>query len=270
MPTFQHKGNEINYTRTGEGQDLVFLHGLAADARQSEQAMADLPGIRLIAVDMPGHGRSPLSSTNDLNAQVSFRAYTEVVCALLTHLGITNVIAGGISMGAGIALSLALAEPQMVRALLLVRPAWLDRPGRPQLNVIEDIGNWIVGKGPDEGARLLLSHPVYADALVHNPNCAASVMGAVTRPQATEAAAVLPAMVADQPFARIELLQKCTTPALVIGNNADPLHPAMIARETSGALANSEYFHAPPRYLEPQAHQAAVLDSIRKFLDQHL
>jgi len=270
MPSFQHRGNEVHFALHGEGQDLLFLHGLAADASQSVQALADLPGYRLIVVDMPGHGRSPLSLARSLDAQVSFKAYTEIAEALLAHLGVQSVVAGGISMGAGIALSLALSRPELVTALLLVRPAWLDRPGQPQLGVIEDIGNWIGCAGAQAAAKRLRNHPVYLKALAQNPNCAASIMGAVGRAQATEAAAVLPAMVADQPFARIAALNKCTVPALVVGNNADPLHPAMIARETSGALANGEYFHAPPKYLEPQAHQAAVLDSIQTFLSKHL
>jgi len=269
MPSFNHDGNEVHYALHGAGRDLLFMHGLAADARQSAQALADLPGTRLIVVDMPGHGRSPLSLARSLEEQVSFKAYAEIAAALLAHLGVQSAVAGGTSMGAGIALSLAISHPDLVSALLLVRPAWLDRPAHPHLDVIEDIGNWIACAGPDAAAQRLRSHLVYVEALAQNPNCAASILGAVKRPQATEAAAVLSAMVADQPFARIGALHKCTTPALVVGNNADPLHPAMIAREISGALANGEYFHAPPKYLEPEAHQAAVLDSIQKFLTKH-
>ena len=266
MPHFEHKGTEVHFDLQGEGRDLLFLHGLAADRRQSAQALADLPGHRLIVVDMPGHGDSELSPQRALKEQVGFAAYAGVAGALLAHLGVPGAVVGGISMGAGIAQHLALSKPELVGALLLVRPAWLDRPGRPHLGVIEEIGNWIAASGSEAAAQRLLGHPVYQTALAENPACAASIMGATKRPQAERAAGVLPAMVADRPFRRIDSLKKCHLPALVVGNNADPLHPAMIAREICGALAQAEYFHAPPKYLAPREHQTAVLNSIEQFL----
>jgi len=270
MPYFKHNETDVYFDLYGSGPDLLFMHGLAADRRQGQQALDGLTGYRLIVVDMPGHGDSKLSPAHSLNDQVSFKAYVTVVDALTTHLGIESVIAGGISMGAGIALGLALARPDLVRALLLVRPAWLDRPARPHLGVIEDIGNWIAEAGTEAAAERLLEHPVYAAAVAENPTCAASIMGAIDRPQAVESAAVLSAMVADQPFSRMGVLRKCAIPALVVGNNADPLHPAMIAREISGALADASYFHAPPKYLEPLEHQVAVVKTIGQFLAQRL
>ena len=103
-----------------------------------------------------------------------------------------------------------------VSALLLVRPAWLDQPGRPHLNIIEDIGQAIMDNGAEGGEARLLDHPFYAAAKTENPDCAASVKGAIHRPQAVEAAGVLSALVADQPFAQMSQLGKCTVPALVV------------------------------------------------------
>ncbi|MBT3700519.1 MAG: alpha/beta fold hydrolase [Alphaproteobacteria bacterium] len=271
MASFEHKGCVVHYDVQGEGPDLLFMHGLTADRRQSIDALDQLSGYRLITVDMPGHGDTKLPAEpgagNTLEDIVSFAAFGELAAALLDHLGVKKAIAGGISMGSGIALRLAADRPDLVSALLLVRPAWLDRPGRPHLGVIEDIGNWIAELGADGAAKRLLTHPLHVAASSDNPSCAASLEGATARPQAVEAAKVLPIMVADQPFARIGELQNLAIPALVIGNNADPLHPAMIAREISGALANSDYFHAPPKYLEPDAHKAAVSQRIAEFLE---
>jgi pimeloyl-ACP methyl ester carboxylesterase len=270
MPCFEHQGGEVHFDIRGSGDDLLFMHGLAADRQQGAQALDDLPGYRLITVDMPGHGDSKMPDGRAASGQASFKAYGEVATALLAHLGVRKIIAGGISMGAGIALHLALSSPHLVRALLLVRPAWLDRPGRPHLSIIEDIGSWLSEAGAEYTAARLKVHPVFEAALAENPACAASIMGAVERPQAIKAAAVLGALVADQPFDRISSLAKCTTPALVIGNNADPLHPPMIARELSGALADARYFHAPPKYLAAREHKAAVIKAIEQFLQEQL
>jgi pimeloyl-ACP methyl ester carboxylesterase len=270
VATFEHNGSDIHYDVNGEGPDLLFMHGLTADRGQSVQAMDGLSGYRLITVDMPGHGDSELPEGQDWENLVSFSAFSDLAAALLDHLGITKVIAGGISMGSGIALRLALDHPGLVSGLLLVRPAWLDRPGRPHLSVIEDIGNWICEFGTEEAGKRLLTHPVHVAASVDNPSCATSLQGALTRPQAVAAAKVLPMMVADQPVLRLSALQNLNVPTLVIGNNADPLHPAMIAREISGALPGGTYFHAPPKYLEPEAHMAAVTQSIKEFLETRL
>jgi pimeloyl-ACP methyl ester carboxylesterase len=270
MPSFSHNVNEIHYDERGKGRSLLFLHGLAADKTQGEQALDGLSGYRLITVDMPGHGKSDLSADCDLDQQVGFNAYSDVAAALLEHLGIHSAIVGGISMGAGIALHLALSQPKRVKALLLIRPAWLDRPGRPQLTVIEDIGNWIVDGGTDAAVLQLIEHPVYKSAIRDNPACAASLIAAINRPQSKERATVLYRMVEDKPISAIGKLKKCTIPALVVGNNADPLHPAMIAREICGALANARYFHAPPKYLEPDEHKTAVIKHIEQFLNECL
>ena len=269
MACFTHNSNKIHFDVHGRGRDLLFMHGLGSDRRQAKQALEGLANHRLIIVDMPGHGESEFTQAYPLKGQAGFAPYAEIATALLAHLGVQRIIVGGISMGAGIALRLAIDEPSLVSAMLLVRPAWLDRPGRPHLNIIAEIGAWIREAGTDHAAAQLAAHPVYEAALAENPLWAASIMGAIKRPQALEAAAVLGALVADQPIARIAKLSKCTIPALVIGNNADPLHPAMIARELCGALGAGEYFHAPPKYLDPRRHSAAVVDSIARFLNQH-
>lgn len=266
MAVFSHKDLQISYELQGEGKDLLFLHGLAADRRQSKAALAGLEGYRVITVDMPGHGESIVTNRQLTSSHIGFDAYSGVAGALLHHLGVTSAVVGGISMGAGIAMNLALSTQGLVEAMVLVRPAWLDRPGRPHLGVLEEIAKWLSAYGSDEAGRLLNSHPQFISLSAENPNCAASVKGAISRPQAVETASILNKLVSDQPFKRIEDLRRLTMPALVVGSNADPLHPTLVAREIQGALANAEYFHAPPRYLVPSEHHRAVVEKISQFL----
>ncbi|CTQ53447.1 Lipase 3 precursor [Roseibium album] len=266
MAFFTHRDLQVSYDLQGKGQDLLFLHGLAADRHQAVATLDGLTGYRVITIDMPGHGDSALPTEPRASNHAGFDAYADVARGLLQHLGIDNAIVGGISMGAGIALNLALCEPALVRALVLVRPAWLDRPGRPHLSILEQIGDWLTSYGAEKTGLLLNSHDLFRSISAENPNCAASIKGAISRPQAVEAAAVLNDLVADQPFKRIEYLRRLTMPALVVGSNADPLHPSLIAREIQGALAQAEYFHAPPRYLVPSDHRKAVVEKISQFL----
>ena len=70
----------------------------------------------------------PRSSTDINAAAASFEVFADDVIALADHLGLVRFIIGGISLGAGTALNLAVRYPDRVAALVLCRPAWLDRP----------------------------------------------------------------------------------------------------------------------------------------------
>ncbi len=257
------------YDVQGDGPDLLFMHGLTADRHQAQQTMSYLTDYRLVTLDMPGHGESLLSTEHTLRSQASFASYAGVAKSLIAHLGIERVIVGGISMGAGLALHLALFAPSLVKAMLLIRPAWLNRPGRPQLNIIEDIGNWIVESGATRAKNKLLESPIYRTLAKENPVCAKSIMDVICRPQSEDSAEVLTLIVADRPFSDMRHLRECTIPALVVGNNADPLHPPIIARKINKALKVAEYFIAPPKYLEPEAHKSAIAERIEQFVNAH-
>lgn len=69
---------------------------------------------RIIAVDLPGHGKSKGS------AEATIGAYSGYVEALMDKLGLENVILGGHSMGGAIALEIALNNPDRLAGLLLV------------------------------------------------------------------------------------------------------------------------------------------------------
>ena len=106
---------------------LVFLHGLGADHRQVE---AMIVYDRLITFDLPAHGEIPLPLE-----QVSFNLMAHYVESQLAELHIDEYVIGGISMGAAVALRVALDQPDRCRGLLEVRPAW-DCIGMPESNQI--------------------------------------------------------------------------------------------------------------------------------------
>ncbi len=260
MDQFTHRGSRIAYDSLGEGPPLCVMHGLAAERGQTRGAFGAVRGRRILCPDMPGHGDSPLG-------EAGFAAYVEVVLALLDHLEIAAADLGGISMGGGIALGVALAAPGRVRSLLLVRPAWLDGPGLPHLGLIARLGEW-TGGGPLDAARdRLEADPEMTAIAQENLGAANSIRAALTRPQAEVAARVLSALVLDRPFAALADLAKVNCDALVIGNDGDPLHPAALAQTLAAALPAARYRHLPSRYLDPAGHGEALLREVQSFLD---
>ena len=84
----------------------------------------DTPPTSVIALNARGHGTS-----SDIDpAAATFDTFADDVIALADHLGPDRFVVGGISPGAGTALNLVIRYPERVTALVLCRPAWLDRP----------------------------------------------------------------------------------------------------------------------------------------------
>lgn len=257
----------VSYEVRGAGPDVLFMHGLAADRRQAERCLGAIPGFRVITVDLPGHGTSRLSGHRGLARQVGFAQYAEAASALLGDLGVTSVYAGGISMGAGVALSLAIGSPQLVRGLIMIRPAWVNAPARPHLDLLADIGGWIADAGAASAQRRLVADARFTEIDRAAPMCAAGLVDTIARPHVVAAPMVLPTMVDDRPYRSDSDLGSCAIPTLVMSSEHDPLHPRWIADDLEASLPDAIGHIAPPRYLQPERHERAVADAVRSFLD---
>jgi pimeloyl-ACP methyl ester carboxylesterase len=266
VASFTVNGNRIFYEVkgevTGEGPNLIFMHGLGADRRQAMATTQSLQSYRLICVDMPGHGDSEYTASET----VSFSRYADVAFALLDKLEIDSAVWGGISMGSGIALHAALRCPERVDGLLLVRPAWLDKPGLPNLAIVSQVGEWIAELGLDQTRKKLIVHSSYLQAQTLSQHCADSIAGLLTRPQAVSAAGVLPTLVQDSPFQNIKQLAQLAMPAIVFGNQDDPLHPEIIAKRLADALPISNYINLPARYTQAKHHATQLTGLMQVFL----
>ena len=99
----------------GNGPDLVLLHGWGLNVRVWDGLVADLRDrFRLIAVDLPGHGKSPWTPGRNTPAEQAWLLHS-------TLAPISNRYALlGWSLGGQIALDLAAAMPAQVEKLVLV------------------------------------------------------------------------------------------------------------------------------------------------------
>ncbi len=112
-------GIRLHYAEAGEGPALVLLHGLSATHANWEFTMpAFADRWRVVAPDLPGHGRS---AKPDAPYTIDF--YAGVVRSLGRELGIREAVVVGNSLGGQIALELAISYPRWTRALVLAAPA---------------------------------------------------------------------------------------------------------------------------------------------------
>ncbi|QLQ37209.1 alpha/beta fold hydrolase [Micromonospora robiginosa] len=109
-------GLRIWYEQSGAGRPLVLLHGSYGSTEAfAPTRRAFVARRRLIAVDLPGHGR-----TADADRPLRFESMADDVAALLRHLDLPEVDLLGYSLGGGVALRTAIQHPTLVRRLVLV------------------------------------------------------------------------------------------------------------------------------------------------------
>ncbi len=99
------------------GRRVLALHGWLDNAASFARLAPRLPGCRLVAPDMPGHGLSPHRGQGD---PYTFIDYVPDVLAAMAGLGWQRCSVLGHSMGAGIAVLLAGAFPERVEKLALI------------------------------------------------------------------------------------------------------------------------------------------------------
>lgn len=109
-------GLNVYYEIHGTGLPLVVLHGaFSAIGTSFGNVLPELAKNRqVIAFEMQAHGR-----TTDIDRPLSMEQMADDTVAALQQLGIENADFFGYSMGAGIALQVAIRHPEVVRKLVL-------------------------------------------------------------------------------------------------------------------------------------------------------
>jgi pimeloyl-ACP methyl ester carboxylesterase len=107
------------YYSLNQGIDLeippvVLIHGAGGNHLHWPSEIRRLAGQRVFALDLPGHGRS------EGRGQQSIQAYAASVLEWLQSLNLARAIFVGHSMGAAVALTLALEKPETVLGLGLL------------------------------------------------------------------------------------------------------------------------------------------------------
>src|SRR5438067_9063751 len=107
----------------GKGEPLLLLHGgLGSIDMFSPMLLPALSAHReVIAVDLQGHGRTPLGER-----PFSLQSIGEDMAVLVKRLGRERVDVVGYSMGGGVALRMAIQQPQSVRRLVIISAPYSD------------------------------------------------------------------------------------------------------------------------------------------------
>jgi 3-oxoadipate enol-lactonase len=119
-------GGRLEFDAAGEGFPVVFLHPGLWDRRTwDDQFGLFSKAYRVVRYDARGYGRSSQPEPG--------RPYSRVedLSAVMDAAGVDRAALVGCSMGGGIALDFALAEPERVSALVLAAPGLAGFEGTP-------------------------------------------------------------------------------------------------------------------------------------------
>lgn len=146
---------------------LMLIHGAGGSAAQWPYQLRRLPGWRVLAPDLPGHGHS------DLPAQSSLEKYAASLWAWADEMGIEQATLCGHSMGAAIALHMALAAPQRALGLALlgaaarfaVNPRLLEKLSSPprEQDSVRNIVQWSFGRAAHAALRRAYTRQLQAN-----------------------------------------------------------------------------------------------------------
>lgn len=247
----------------GTGMPVVFQHGLCGDARQTEEAFPDEARLRRLTLECRGHGGSQPGDP----AAFSIATFADDVAALIETVGAPAVI-GGISMGAAIALRLAVRRPELVRGLVLARPAWTTAAAPANMAPNAEVGRLLSALPPLEARNAFAGTRTALRLQAEAPDNLASLLGFFHREPIAVTAALLTAIAADGPGVSEEEVRAIRVPTLVVGHDRDAIHPLAHARALAAAIPGARLAEITPKATDKARYVADFRHALSSFLSE--
>ncbi len=226
---YKTRVGELFVAEAGEGAPLIAVHGALTSGRSFAPLLDKPPeGFHVIAVDLPGHGRSPSPE----RPTAGWAAASDVIVALIESLELSEVHLLGHSMGGGICAYTAAEHPATVRRLLLLDSATAPFPlpikGRiPQIPGIgEFVFKFVYGKST---FFRYFRDDIFFDAGKIDEKRLTDYYEGFDRNRDTALKAV---RMSTHPGPVYERLPRITCPTLVAWGRNDPLIPLSVSQET--------------------------------------
>jgi 2-succinyl-6-hydroxy-2,4-cyclohexadiene-1-carboxylate synthase len=273
----------------GRGRPVLFLHGFSGSGL-SWAGIAGLGSrVRAIVPDLPGHGATgweadvgaaagaagPAGTAGaagtgqdgpDRRPRASVERTADDLAAIVRRLGAERVDVVGYSLGARIALRLAVAHPEVVGRLVLEAPSAgiADRAARAaRVAADAERARLVVGEGVEAFAARWEAEPVLAGEAALPPEARArqAVIRRSQTPLGLAASLVYAGQGAMEPLH--DALPGITAPTLVIAGAEDPVRAR--AEEVAAAIPGARLALVPgaghaPHLERPDRFHALLFD----------
>lgn len=215
---------------------MVFQHGLCGDAAQPADVFPPDSGLRCITLECRGHGGSEAGPPEDF----SIATFAADLASLIEARALPPVVLGGISMGAAIALRLAVLRPDLVCALVLARPAWTYEAAPVNMQPNAVVGELLRRFPPDEARARFEASELARQLEAEAPDNLASLRGFFSRQPISITRELLCRISADGPGVSSNEVGSIPVPALIIGHARDLVHPLSIAEALAALIPQAK------------------------------
>ena len=243
MSTISHGEITIGYDDEGTGDPLVLIHGHPFDRSMWSPQVKRFSrsGCRVIAPDLRGYGESTV-----VPGMTTLDVFAGDIARLLDHLGIDQIVLGGLSMGGQIVMEFYRLFPERVRALLLADTfAAKETPeGKRMRHAAADrlLREGMTGYADEVLPKMVAPHNISAA-----PRTALHVLDMMLNTSPAGAAAALRGR-AERPD-YVDLLAQVTVPTLVVVGSDDEFTPVADAQ-----LIHDRIPHSTLRIIADAAH----------------
>jgi pimeloyl-ACP methyl ester carboxylesterase len=224
-------------------QPVVFVHGLSGSWPNWLENMPALAAERrVIALDLPGFGHSPMP-----RGEISMSGYARLLDLLLGELGIDAAAVVGNSMGGFISAELAIAFPRRVERLVLVSAAGISTSSartRRAVALSTRIGRiaaiytaWLASKSDLVTSRPRLREATLGTVARHPSRLPAAL--AAEQLRGTGTPGFLPAFKALSEYDVSERLPEIACPTLIVWGDSDRLISVRDADTFARLIPNS-------------------------------
>jgi pimeloyl-ACP methyl ester carboxylesterase len=233
-----HLPVEVAYTDVGEGEPLVLLHGIPTWSFLYHEVIDQLAKhYRVIAPDFLGHGYSDRRDRFDRSLPTQAR----MVVRLLEYLSIEAATLVGHDTGGGVALTLAIEQPESVHRLVLSNAVAYDSWPIDDMHALGNPG-W---KHKSTGELIDLLREGFGEGLSREGRLTEEFQHGITAPYADEVGKLslirnASALNTNHTMALVDRQRDVRAPTLLLWGVDDPWQPIADGERLASEISDSQ------------------------------
>src|SRR6185295_46683 len=223
---------QMAYTDQGLGRPVVLIHGYPFNrSLWNEQVAVLSSSYRVVTPDLRGFGE-----TDPSPGPATMKRMADDVARLMDHLGISQAVIGGLSMGGYVALAFCKQFPSRVRALVLA-----DTRAQADTEEAKQTRAQQAEKALSEGmagiADAMLPKLLTPETVSKRPEVVKRVRDMMLKTKPEGAASALLGMAERED--QTELLSKISVPTLIVVGSEDAITPVADSEKMHHAIDSS-------------------------------
>jgi pimeloyl-ACP methyl ester carboxylesterase len=224
---------KIHYIEAGRGAPVILLHGSGGEARAGCDDQGLASEFRVIAPDQIGWGASDKPMTVYHNG-----VFAEFLARFMREIGVPKASLVGQSMGAGVALQMAVSYPQLIDRMVLVNGGGFrsasdaPRAGAPDWHARQISNAGTLAESREYLEKMYYNHSLISDQQVED-NLVLRLRSAYTAESVQIANARGLGGITEEQARAIK------TPTLLVWGANDKLSPPVNADKLNAAIAGS-------------------------------